>query len=195
MLGTETVGINEQNAFNLRRRFGMLFQQGALFSSMTIRENVSLPLREHTDISAAVIRDLAGLKISLAGLPRHAADKYPGQLSGGMLKRAALARALALDPDMLFLDEPTAGLDPVSAGSFDELILQLRESLGLTVMMVTHDLDSLWRITDRVAFLGDKHVIGYANMAGLAKNEHPEIQRYFHGPRARAAQETAWNPK
>ena len=187
----EIIGLGESAAFRLRRRFGMLFQQGALFGSLTVRENVAVPLREHTRLPIRQIAEIADLKIALSGLPADAGDKLPRELSGGMLKRAALARALALDPALLFLDEPTAGLDPVSAGAFDELVVQLKESLGLTVVMVTHDLDSLWHATDRVAFLGDKRVIGYAPMPELVTAEHPLIRAYFEGPRARAAQEQA----
>lgn len=195
LFGEEVIGISEARAFLLRSRFGVMFQQGALFSSLTVRENVVVPLREHTRLDQRLMAEIAELKIALAGLPAHAADKYPRQLSGGMLKRAALARALALDPDLLFLDEPTAGLDPVSASALDELVLQLKESLGLTVVMVTHDLDSLWRTADRVAFLGEQRVIGYGPMTELVAAEHPLIRQYFHGPRARAAQEQAWNQR
>lgn len=189
LFGQEIVGVSESVAFRLRRRFGMLFQQGALFSSLNVRENVAMPLREHTRLPARQINEIADLKIALAGLPADAGNKLPRELSGGMLKRAALARALALDPALLFLDEPTAGLDPVSAGAFDELVAQLKESLGLTVVMVTHDLDTLWQATDRVAFLGERRVIGYAPMAELTRAEHPLIQAYFEGPRGRAARE------
>ncbi len=187
LFGQEIIGIGDGAAFRLRRRFGMLFQQGALFSSLTVRENVAVPLREHTPLPARQIAEIADLKIALAGLPADAGVKLPRELSGGMLKRAALARALALDPALLFLDEPTAGLDPVSAGAFDELVVQLKESLGLTVVMVTHDLDTLWQATDRVAFLGEKRVIGYAPMRELTRAEHPLIRAYFEGPRGRAA--------
>lgn len=194
LFGQEIIGLGQREADPLRRRFGMMFQRGALFSSLTVKENIMVPLLEHTDLSADLMGDLAELKIALAGLPAHAIDKYPGELSGGMLKRAALARALALDPDLLFLDEPTAGLDPVAAGELDELVLQLKQSLGLTVMMVTHDLDSLWRTTDRVAFLGEKRVLAFAPMQELIQVEQPLIQDYFQGPRARAAQ-SSWNPQ
>jgi len=195
LFGQQIVGIGEGAAFRLRRRFGMLFQQGALFSSLTVRENVAVPLREHTRLAAQRIAEIADLKIALAGLPADAGAKLPRELSGGMLKRAALARALALDPALLFLDEPTAGLDPVSAGAFDELVVQLKESLGLTVVMVTHDLDTLWIATDRVAFLGEKRVIGYAPMRELTQAEHPLIRAYFEGPRGRAAREQACRAK
>lgn len=198
VLGQEIVGAPPGELTNLSRHFGMLFQMGALFSSLTVRQNVAIPLQEHTQLSQKLIDEIAELKISLVGLPPDAADKYPVQLSGGMVKRAALARALALDPDLLFLDEPSAGLDPVGANSLDELILQFKESLGLTVVMITHDLDSLWRITDRVAFLGEGRVIEYKNVAQLSKSEHPLIRNYFGGPRGRAAQaaqEQVWNRK
>jgi phospholipid/cholesterol/gamma-HCH transport system ATP-binding protein len=192
LFGEELVGIGEDAADRLRRRIGVMFQQGALFSSLTVLENVAVPLREHTALPAATVESIARLKVALAGLPGEAACKYPRQLSGGMLKRAAVARALALDPDLLFLDEPSAGLDPVSANALDELILQLRDSLGLTVVMITHDLDSLWRVTDRVAFLGEKRVVGLGAMAELSRSQHPLIQAYFRGPRGRVAQEHAW---
>jgi phospholipid/cholesterol/gamma-HCH transport system ATP-binding protein len=192
LLGREVIGISDSEAFRLRRRFGMLFQQGALFSSLTVRENVAVPLREHTQLPAPLIAEIADLKIVLAGLPVDTGNKLPRELSGGMLKRAALARALALDPALLFLDEPTAGLDPVSAGAFDQLVVQLKESLDLTVVMVTHDLDTLWQATDRVAFLGEKQVIGYAPMRELTVADHPLIRAYFEGPRGRAAREQAF---
>jgi phospholipid/cholesterol/gamma-HCH transport system ATP-binding protein len=187
LLGQDLAGIGEAAALRLRRRFGVLFQMGALFSSLTVLENVMVPLREHAALPGGWLRELAALKIALAGLPAHAADKLPRQLSGGMLKRASLARALALDPELLFLDEPTAGLDPLSAGGLDELVLQLKESLGLTIVMVTHDLDSLWRTTDRVAFLGERRVIAHLPMAELVRDRHPLIRDYFDCPRAQAA--------
>jgi len=195
LFGEELVGISEGGADRLRCRIGVMFQQGALFSSLTVLENVAVPLREHTDLGAETVTEIARLKVALAGLPGEAAYRYPRQLSGGMLKRAAVARALALDPDLLFLDEPSAGLDPDSANALDDLILQLRDSLGLTVVMVTHDLDSLWKVTDRVAFLGEKRVIGLDSMSELSRSQHPLIRDYFHGPRGRAAQEHAWIQK
>lgn len=189
LFGQEVVDISERAAFGLRRRFGVMFQQGALFSSLTVCQNVAAPLIEHTALDKTLIGDIARLKIALAGLPADAAHKYPSELSGGMVKRAALARALALDPDVLFLDEPTAGLDPVSASALDELVLQLRASLGLTIVIITHDLDTLWRVADRVAFLAERRVIAYGSMEELTASSHPLIRDYFDTPRARAAQE------
>lgn len=171
----------------VEQHWGVLFQGGALFSSMTVAENVIAPLRAHLDLSDELAHDIAALKISMAGLPEEAGDKYPSELSGGMKKRAGLARALALDPDLVFLDEPTAGLDPIGAEQFDELIVSLRESLGLTVFMVTHDLDSLHAACDRVAVLDQKKVIVNAPLAQVRETDHPWIQRYFSGPRGRAA--------
>jgi phospholipid/cholesterol/gamma-HCH transport system ATP-binding protein len=165
------------------RGWGVLFQQGALFSSLTVRQNVEAPMREHLDISPGLRSELAMLKLRLVGLPPDAADKLPSELSGGMIKRAALARALALDPGVLFLDEPTSGLDPISAGAFDELIATLQSTLGLTVFMVTHDLDSLYAICDRVAVLGEGKVIAIGTIAELLQSQQPWIREYFHGPR------------
>jgi phospholipid/cholesterol/gamma-HCH transport system ATP-binding protein len=171
----------------IERRWGVLFQQGALFSSLTVQENVAAPLQEHSRLSRAEIRDLAELKIALVGLPPRAGSLKPAELSGGMRKRAGLARALAFDPELLFLDEPTAGLDPIGAAAFDELIEDLSRSLGLTVFMITHDLDSLYTITDRVAVLADKKVVAVEPVRVLEHSEHPWIQEYFLGPRGRAA--------
>ncbi|NBB15562.1 ATP-binding cassette domain-containing protein [Caulobacter sp. SLTY] len=171
----------------IERRWGVLFQQGALFSSLTVKQNVAAPLHEHTDLSRREIDELAELKIALVGLPPRAGALKPAELSGGMRKRAGLARALAFDPELLFLDEPTAGLDPIGASAFDELILDLSRSLGLTVFMITHDLDSLYTITDRVAVLADKQVVAVAPVGQLEHSEHPWIQEYFLGPRGRAA--------
>jgi len=170
----------------LRRRWGVLFQDGALFSSLTVAENVEAPMREHAGLSKSLRQEAAELKIALAGLPPDACAKFPSELSGGMRKRAGLARALALDPDILFLDEPTAGLDPIGAANFDELILELRRALGLTVVMITHDLDSLHAICDRVAVLIDKRT-RIDTIPELMRIDHPWIQEYFGGPRGRAA--------
>lgn len=186
VLGQDIAHISEAEATRLRRRWAMMFQGGALFSGLTVAENVALPLREHTDLSAEEIMELALIKIALAGLPVDAAYKYPRELSGGLNKRAALARAIALDPELLFLDEPSAGLDPLAASGFDELVLSLKESLKLTIIIVTHDLDLLWRVTDRVAILGDKRVVGLGTMPALAESAHPLVREYFHGTRGRA---------
>jgi phospholipid/cholesterol/gamma-HCH transport system ATP-binding protein len=168
--------------------FGMCFQQGALFSSQTVLENVALPMREHTDLPADLRTRLAAMKLALADLPPESGAKYPSELSGGMVKRAALARALALDPPLLLLDEPTAGLDPLTATGFDNLIKQLNKNLGITVVLVTHDLDTLFTLCDRVAVLVDKKVI-IDTLPKLMQHNHPWIKEYFHGPRARAAVE------
>lgn len=186
VLGQEVLHLNDKQSLWLRRRCGVMFQNGALFSSLTVAENVALPLHEHTQLSKSFIQELAAFKVALVGLPAHARDKYPAQLSGGMIKRAAIARALALDPEILFLDEPTAGLDPIGANALDELIIRLKESLGLTVIMVTHDLDSLWKVTDRVAVLADKRVLAVAPIPELIQLNHPWLQAYFQGPRGRA---------
>jgi phospholipid/cholesterol/gamma-HCH transport system ATP-binding protein len=171
----------------IERRWGVLFQQGALFSNLTVRENVASPMYEHTQLTRPEIHDLADLKIALVGLGPEAGDLKPSELSGGMRKRAGLARALALDPELLFLDEPTAGLDPISAAAFDELIKDLSDSLDLTVFMITHDLDTLYEITDRVAVIADKKVVATAPVHELEKADHPWIRSYFLGPRGRAA--------
>jgi phospholipid/cholesterol/gamma-HCH transport system ATP-binding protein len=171
----------------IERSWGVLFQQGALFSNLTVRENVAAPMFEHTKLPKRQIFELAELKIALAGLKPEAGLLKPAELSGGMRKRAALARALALDPELLFLDEPTAGLDPIGAAAFDELIRDLSESLELTVFMVTHDLDTLYEITDRVAVIADRKVVAVAPVRELEKSDHPWIQEYFLGPRGRAA--------
>ena len=171
----------------IERRWGVLFQQGALFSNLTVRENVAAPMFEHTELPRREIYDLSDLKIALVGLGPEAGDLKPAELSGGMRKRAGLARALALDPELLFLDEPTAGLDPISAAAFDELIKDLSDSLQLTVFMITHDLDTLYEITDRVAVIADKRVVAIAPVHELEKADHPWIREYFLGPRGRAA--------
>ena len=195
VFGREVIGLSDEEALPLRRRWGMMFERGALFSSLTVTENVALVLREHTNLAPDLVSNIASLKIALTGLPPDAGQKYPSELSGGMRKRAALARALALDPELLFLDEPTAGLDPLSAAGIDELVRQLRDALGLTIMMVTHDLDLLWRAADRVAVLGEGRILGTGTMEELAGLEHPVIREYFDGPRGRKAREQAWNRK
>ena len=172
----------------LQERWGVLFQDGALFSSLTVAQNIEVPIKEHTDIRQTLMNEIAAYKISMVGLAAEAGAKYPSELSGGMRKRAGLARALALDPDILFLDEPTAGLDPIGAAAFDELIKRLKQALGLTVFMVTHDLDSLHAICDRIAVLADKKVLLAGPMEEMLACDHPWVHDYFHGPRARAAQ-------
>ncbi len=169
-------------------RWGVMFQDGALFSSLTVAQNVQAPLREHLRLSQSLMDEIAALKISMAGLPASSGAKFPGELSGGMRKRAGLARALALDPEIVLLDEPTAGLDPIGAAAFDDLILALQQRLGLTVFMVTHDLDSLHKICDRIAVLAEKKVLLIGTMQDMLRHEHPWVREYFHGPRARAAQ-------
>ncbi len=195
VFGREVLGLNDEQALPLRRRWGVMFERGALFSSLTVTENVGMVLREHTRLSTRLIDEIAALKIALTGLPADAGAKYPSELSGGMRKRAALARAIALDPELLFLDEPTAGLDPLSASGIDELVRSLRDALGLTIMMVTHDLDLLWRSADRVAVLGEGHILGVGTMTELSQSDHPVIREYFYGPRGRAAREQAWKRK
>ena len=169
-------------------RWGVLFQDGALFSSLTVAQNVEVPLREHLRLSRRLMDEIAALKISMAGLPASAGAKFPDELSGGMRKRAGPARALALDPEIVFLDEPTAGLDPIGAAAFDELIHALQQRLGLTVFMVTHDLDSLHTVCDRVAVLAENKVLVTGTMQEMLQYQHPWVHDYFHGPRARAAQ-------
>ena len=188
VLGVDALSENTTKRLEIERNSGVLYQNGALFSSLTVAENVMVPLKEHHDLPADLIHDLAILKIRLSGLPDNAADKFPSQLSGGMRKRAALARALALDPALLFLDEPTAGLDPISAAAFDQLILSLQRALGLTVFLITHDLDTLYTICNRVAVLADGKVLVNAPLEEVEKYDHPWVQEYFHGPRGRAAQ-------
>lgn len=190
VLGTELNGIGGGDALGLRRRWGVMFQHGGLLGSLTVAENIGLPLREHTRLGDRMIDELAASKLALTGLAPEVGDQYPAELSGGMVKRASLARALALDPELLFLDEPTAGLDPVSAAEVDELVRELRDLLGLTIVMITHDLDSLWRVADRVAVLGDGKVQGVGSMAELSAMGQPAIRAFFDGPRGRAAAAT-----
>ncbi len=186
VLGRDVAHLSEAEARALEQRWGVLFQDGALFSSLTVAQNIEVPLREHCQMPASLMDEIAACKVAMVGLPAETADKFPSQLSGGMRKRAGLARALALDPEILFLDEPTAGLDPIAAADFDHLIRDLKTSLGLTVFLVTHDLDSLFAICDRVAVLVDKKVRVGTLAQHLADN-HPWIHAYFHGPRGRAA--------
>lgn len=178
---------NERTRLSIEQRWGVLFQGGALFSSLTVAQNVMAPIREHLGVEGALAKDMAALKISMVGLPAEAGAKYPSELSGGMKKRAGLARALALDPELVFLDEPTAGLDPIGAAKFDELILNLKDSLGLTVFMVTHDLDTLHAACDRVAVLAEKRVIECGPLDAVRRVDHDWIREYFSGPRGRAA--------
>lgn len=195
LFGTDTASVGDEGREALLRRCGVMFQYGALFSSLTVAENISVPLLEHTRLGRDLVREIAEIKIALVDLPASSADKYPNELSGGMRKRAAMARAIALDPEILFLDEPSAGLDPVSAEGIDDLILHLKKLLGLTVFMVTHDLDSLWRVTDRVAVLGDGRLLGAGTMKELSLLEESWIRPYFHGPRGRAARGQTWKPE
>lgn len=188
VLGENMVGRSEDEAKNIRRRWGILFQNGALFSTLTVAENVEVPIREYFPfIKPPLLDEIASYKIAMGGLPPDAGPKYPSELSGGMIKRAGLARALALDPELLFLDEPTAGLDPIAAAAFDELVKSLQQRLGLTVFLITHDLDTLHAVCDRVAVLADGHVIAVGTIAQLLALDHPWIQEYFNGPRGRTA--------
>lgn len=187
VFGETLSSLSPEKRLALERRWGVMFQDGALFSTLTVRENVMAPMVEHTKAPKQLMRELADLKIRLAGLELEAAVKRPADLSGGMRKRAALARALALDPDLVFLDEPTAGLDPIGAQKFDELVRSLCDALGLTVFLVTHDLDTLVAICDRIAVLSDGKVLAIGPMDEVRENPHPWIQEYFSGPRGRAA--------
>ncbi|GLS18662.1 ABC transporter ATP-binding protein [Labrys miyagiensis] len=187
VFGQDYLALPPREQQRVAKRWGVLFQQGALFSSLTVKQNIQVPMREYLKLSPKLLDELAMLKIALVGLKPDAADKRPSELSGGMIKRAALARALALDPDLVFLDEPTSGLDPIGAGEFDDLIATLRQTLGLTVYMVTHDLDSLHAICDRIVAVGEGHVLAQGPMETMLASEHPWLRAYFHGPRARAA--------
>ncbi len=188
VFGEEMLGRDEDETQDVRKRWGVLFQGGALFSTLTVAENVELPLREfYPGLSQQLLDEIAAYKVAMSGLPGDAGPKYPAELSGGMRKRAGLARALALDPELLFLDEPTAGLDPIGAAAFDELTVGLKRTLGLTVFLITHDLDTLYAICDRVAVLADRKVIAIGTIPELLALDHPWIQEYFNGPRGRAA--------
>jgi len=189
VFGKDITAAEPDKEIGVRSRWGVLFQGGALFSTLTVGENVEVPLKQfYPELDAELMHEIARYKVVLSGLPEDAASKYPSELSGGMKKRAGLARALALDPELLFLDEPTAGLDPIGAAKFDELTRELAETLGLTVFLITHDLDTLYAICDRVAVLADKKVIAVGTIPELLESDHPWIQEYFNGPRGRAAQ-------
>ncbi|MDQ3288160.1 MAG: ATP-binding cassette domain-containing protein [Pseudomonadota bacterium] len=191
VLGIDARSEDPEVRRQIERRTGVLFQDGALFSSLTVGENVQVPLKEyHRNLSDSLRYELALLKIKLAGLQADSLDKLPSQLSGGMRKRAGIARALALDPPLLFLDEPTAGLDPIGAAAFDNLIRTLQQALGLTVFLITHDLDTLYAICDRIAVLADRKLVACAPIEEVEQLDHPWVQEYFHGPRARAAQQS-----
>lgn len=185
LFGNDIIHCSHAKAIQIMRRWGVTFQHNALFSSLTVLENVTFPLRVFTDLPPKVCEQIGVLKLSLAGLSSDACIKYPAELSGGMQKRAAIARAISLDPELLFLDEPTSGLDPKSAGAFDDLILHLRDTLNLTVVMVTHDLDSLWKVADNVAFLGEGRVIAQLPMTDMVKQQDPAIQTFFCGERGK----------
>lgn len=188
VLGSEITDARDDDDIDIRCRWGILFQGGALFSTLTVAENVEVPLREfYPEIGDELRHEIARYKVLLSGLPAEATSKFPSELSGGMKKRAGLARALALDPELLFLDEPTAGLDPIGAAAFDQLIRSLQQTLGLTVFLITHDLDTLYEICDRVAVIADKRVIAVGTIPELLAIEHPWINAYFNGPRGRAA--------
>ncbi len=195
VLGENMVGRNEDEAKNIRRRWGILFQNGALFSTLTVAENIEVPIHEYFPfLSPSLVDEIASYKLAMGGLSPDAGPKFPSELSGGMVKRAGLARALALDPELLFLDEPTAGLDPIAAAAFDELILSLQQRLELTVFLITHDLDTLYAICDRVAVLADRKVIAVGTIPELLALDHPWIQEYFNGPRGRAAANSSEEP-
>jgi phospholipid/cholesterol/gamma-HCH transport system ATP-binding protein len=191
VLGTELGDLAERDRQAIERRWGILFQQGALFSSLTVRQNIQFPMREYLDVSERLMDEIALAKLEMVGLKPDVAEKFPSELSGGMTKRVALARALALDPDIVFLDEPTSGLDPIGAGEFDNLIATLQRTLGLTVFMVTHDLDSLHTVCDRIAVLAEGKVIEAGPMATMLASEHPWLKAYFRGKRARGVTQEA----
>ncbi|WP_170316099.1 ABC transporter ATP-binding protein [Microvirga calopogonii] len=186
VLGQNLDDLSPEGRRQLERHWGVLFQQGALFSALTVKQNIQVPMREYLHLSDRLLDELAMLKIEMVGLNPDAADKLPSELSGGMIKRAALARALALDPEIVFLDEPTSGLDPIGAGEFDDLIATLQRTLGLTVFMVTHDLDSLYSVCDRIAALGEGKILAEGPIEVMLESNHPWLRSYFHGKRARA---------
>lgn len=189
VLGIDLENISDTAALALRQRCGVMFQSGGLFGALTIRENIGLPLREHTGLADELIDEIADWKLAMSGLELAVGVQYPAELSGGMIKRASMARALALDPELLILDEPTAGLDPESADEIDQLIRKLRDLFGLSIVIITHDLDLLWQVADRVAVLADGKVQGIGSMNELAQMDHPAIRKFFAGPRGRGAQQ------
>jgi len=195
VFGENLDDLKERERSAMERRWGVLFQQGALFSSLTVKQNIQFPLREYLKLSPQLMDEIAFAKIEMVGLKCDVAEKLPSELSGGMIKRAALARSLALDPEILFLDEPTSGLDPIGAGDFDELIRTLQQTLGLTVFMVTHDLDSLHTVCDRIAALYDGKVIAQGTVETMMASQHPWLRAYFHGTRARAIQGAGQNKR
>jgi phospholipid/cholesterol/gamma-HCH transport system ATP-binding protein len=188
ILGSDVAELSEAQTQRIRRRIGVLFQNGALFGGLNVLQNIGVPLREHTRLSDRLIDEIACIKLALVGLAERDGLLYPNQLSGGMRKRAALARAIALDPELLFLDEPTSGLDPLSADAFDELVLDLKAALDPTVVLVSHDLDTLWRVADRVVLLGEGRLLAEGSMQELARSRDAAVVRFFQGPRGRAAQ-------
>ena len=189
VLGIDLRTLGDPEALALRQRWGVMFQHGGLFGSLTVNENIGLPLREHSGLDDVLIDEIAAWKLAMTGLKPEVGAQYPSELSGGMMKRASLARAMALDPELLFLDEPTAGLDPDSAAGVDELVRRLRDLFGLTVVMITHDLDLLWQVADRVAVLAEGKVQGIGSMSELSRMDNPAVRQFFDGPRGRAAQE------
>ena len=191
VFGTDMLNISDEERTAIERRWGVLFQHGALFSSLTVRENLQFPMREYLDLPERLMDELVVAKLEMVGLHADVRDKFPSELSGGMTKRVALARALALDPEIVFLDEPTSGLDPIGAGDFDSLIATLQRTLGLTVFMVTHDLDSLHTVCDRIAVLADKKIIAAGPMETMLQSQHPWLRQYFRGKRARAVMQGA----
>lgn len=194
LFGIDLKNISEDDAQALRQRWGVMFQLGGLFDSLTVLENIGLPLREHTQLPNELINEIAASKLAMVGLAPEVGAQYPPELSGGMMKRASLARAIALDPELLFLDEPTAGLDPTSAAGVDELVVKLRDLFGLTIVMITHDLDLLWQVADRVAVLANGKVQSIGSMAELSAIENPDVRQFFDGPRGRAAEKPKKQP-
>ena len=189
LFGVNLLNINKDEALALRQRTGVMFQLGGLFDSLTVLENIGLPLREHTKLPNALINEIAASKLAMVGLKPEAGAQYPSEISGGMMKRASLARAIALDPELLFLDEPTAGLDPTSAAGVDELVLKLRDLFGLTIVMITHDLDLLWQVADRVAVLADGKVQSIGSMSELSNSDNPAVRKFFRWPTRQSSTE------